>query len=207
MSQIENGIRRILNHAFFYNLFQWSVGATKARKDLIENFAHLKPGMKVLDIGCGPGTIIKFLPTFVSYVGIDSNQKYIEFASKKFGDNYNFIHENANNISILKKFPKFDLILALGLIHHLSDDESSKLFEFAANTLSSDGRLITLDGCYIENQSRVSKYFLDKDRGQNVRKESEYRALAQKHFTNIKTTISEEMLRIPYTLLIMECSL
>ncbi len=207
MSQIENGIKSILKNAFLYNVFQWSVGATRARKKLIHDFAKPQSGMTILDIGCGPGTILQYLPPSVHYCGLDSNPKYIEFASNKFKEKHTFICENANNIGLLKDLPKFDLILALGLIHHLDDHESSKLFDFAAKAASSTGRLLTLDGCYTQDQSKVAKYFLKHDRGQNVRTESEYKELAQKHFNTVNTTVSHDMLRIPYTLMIMECSL
>ena len=205
MSQIERGIRSLLENAFLYNLFQWSVGATRARKNLIRDFAKPEAGMRILDIGCGPGTIIQYLPPSVHYVGLDSNRKYIDFATQKFGKGFTFLCENANRIEILRELPKFDLILALGLIHHLDDEESSKLFHFASQAVSHPGRLITLDGCYVENQSKISRYLLDRDRGQNIRTESAYKSLAKTHFQEVKTTLSNNMLRIPYDLLIMEC--
>jgi cyclopropane fatty-acyl-phospholipid synthase-like methyltransferase len=206
MSQVEHGVKNLLGYSAIYNLFQWLVGATRARKRVMKDFVQVNPGMSLLDIGCGPGSIIKYLPSSVKYFGIDSNPKYIVFAEKKFLTPYQFACININDSNSLLHLPKFDIVLALGILHHLSDAESSKLLEFASQAMGNSGRLITLDGCYTSNQSKISKYLLKHDRGQNVRTEKEYISLAEKSFTKVRTTISHDMMRIPYTLLVMECS-
>ena len=59
---------------YLYNLLQSTVGATNARRYFVEHFASLPEAAGVLDIGCGPGTLIPFLPRHVArYVGFDPN--------------------------------------------------------------------------------------------------------------------------------------
>lgn len=206
MSQIENGIKSCLKIPLLYNFFQWGVGATRVRKKIIESLAFPKSNMTLLDIGCGPGTIVPFLPKDVSYYGVDISAKYIDFASRKFSSR-SFSCLNVVDCELQQNWPKFDYILALGVLHHLEDFECLKLFSFAKKALAIGGCLLTFDGCYECNQSRLAKYFLDQDRGQNIRSEQGYRALAENSFKNINTTISHSMFRIPYTSIIMKCSL
>ena len=45
-----------------YLLSQGILGAKRARKKCIEEYARVEPGMRVLDIGCGPGYVVQYLP-------------------------------------------------------------------------------------------------------------------------------------------------
>jgi SAM-dependent methyltransferase len=50
----------------------------------LSEYVRPVPGEKVLDIGCGPGEILEYLPA-VDYVGFDINPKYVEAVQKRFG--------------------------------------------------------------------------------------------------------------------------
>jgi cyclopropane fatty-acyl-phospholipid synthase-like methyltransferase len=203
MAQIENGFKHFLSLPNLYNLFQWLVGAPNIRKRMVQ-FGKIQPAMRILDLGCGPGSLLDYLPTSIHYYGIDLNEKYISFATKKF-PNHSFMCKDVCQINT-ETLPKFDVIFALGLLHHLDDAQGFKLLSLCAKLLDTGGRLLTLDGCYTPQQSWVAKYLLQHDRGQNVRTEENYNLLATQHFKHVKCTISHEMLHIPYTHLIMNCS-
>jgi hypothetical protein len=47
---------------------------------------------------------------------------------------------------------------------------------------------------------------LDKDRGKFVRTEPGYRAIATSVFPRVACTVLHDMFRLPYTVIIMECS-
>jgi hypothetical protein len=66
--------------------------------------------------------------------------------------------------------------------------------------------MITNDGCYMPKQSAAKRYLLSRDRGEFVRTQAEYEALAHSWFQNVQSNIREDVLRIPYTHLIMECT-
>ena len=97
--------------------------------------------------------------------------------------------------------------MALGLLHHLEDEECIALFETAKKQLVSKGRMMTFDGVFTEKQSSLARFFLNKDRGQNVRFTEGYTSLAKQVFgeDNVVFHLRTDMTNIPYTHIIMEC--
>ena len=71
-----------------YRLFFLIVGGD-VRKIYTTEYVKAKPGEKVLDIGCGPGDILEYLPD-VKYTGFDLSPEYIEAAKKRFGNRGRF---------------------------------------------------------------------------------------------------------------------
>ncbi|OQW90969.1 MAG: hypothetical protein BWK78_05800, partial [Thiotrichaceae bacterium IS1] len=84
--------------------------------------------------------------------------------------------------------------------------EALQLFRLAQSALKPEGRLITLDGVYTNDQSRLARWIISKDRGQFVRTEEGYSLLARQVFSNNQIVIRHDLLWIPYTHIIMECS-
>ena len=137
------------------------------------------------------------------YVGFDANSHYVEKASKRFPQ-AKFVCETVSEYTLPQK-SYFDIVLALGIVHHLNDRESVQLFRIAHEALRPGGKLVTLDGVWAGNQSRTERYLLAKDRGRFVRSEAEYVKLASEVFSQIKSNIRPRLLRIPYTHVILEC--
>ena len=82
------------------------------------------------------------------------------------------------DVYVMESFDKFDLVMAVGVLHHLNDNQSLALLKLAFNALKRGGRLITFDGCFVEGQSKISKFILSHDRGQFVRTQRKYTNLA-----------------------------
>ncbi|AEH01631.1 trans-aconitate 2-methyltransferase [Lacinutrix sp. 5H-3-7-4] len=194
--------RRILENSIIYNTFQYIVGGVRARRLFVENDVRLQVNQKILDIGCGPGYLIDFLPN-TDYTGIDIDANYIKTAKTRYPNDtfYCTAVEDFN----LEAPNTFDVVIAAGVIHHLTDSQTSRLFELAKKALKPNGRLITLDGCYIEKQNPIAKKLLDIDRGQFVRTEDAYINLTSTFFSNVNSKIANNYFHIPYTLMIMEC--
>lgn len=196
-------LRDLLARAHAYSLFARLTGAERGRRLFIERHIRPRVGDCVLDIGCGPAGILEALPA-VEYHGFDLSADYIEFARKRFGDRGHF-HVEAVNAELVKKYAGFDIVLAVGVVHHLSDAEALDLFRVAQAALKPGGRLVTLDGCSLKGQSLVARHLLTRDRGEHVRNEAGYVTLARQVFSQVTPTVTTDLLRIPYTHLIMEC--
>lgn len=197
-------IKKILSIPQIYILWQNFVGDYKLRKIYCRDYIKAKSGDRILDIGCGPANMVKFLPKEIDYIGFDDSKQYIEKAKKLFPQkNYSFFQEKVNFAQNFDK--KFDIIMANAILHHIDDNEADKLISFAKANLAKGGKFITLDGCYIENQSFIKKWLLKNDRGKFVREQNDYFKLFSKHFNQIKVSIREDLYNIPYTIIIFEC--
>jgi SAM-dependent methyltransferase len=198
-------MRTILAFPRIYSLFSRIVGGN-ARTVYVKKYIRPKEGDKILDVGCGTADILAYLPS-VEYVGLDMNEAYINYTKKRFGHKGIFLATKVDGKTINEfSLYDFDIVLATGLLHHLNDDEALRLFELARSVLKPGGRLITLDGCYVKGQSWLARLILSKDRGKYVRTKDEYLSFASKFFKNIQVSIHRDLIRIPYTHIIMECS-
>jgi SAM-dependent methyltransferase len=198
-------VRRLLERPSLYQLFSWLVGAENSRSFYVERFVKPVDGERVLDIGCGPADILDHLPR-VEYFGFDINPSYIDSAKRRYGERGRFHCQRVSEARIFTDEPdSFDIVLATGILHHLDDREAIELFEIAQRALRPGGRLVTFDGCYVEGQSGVARYLLGRDRGEFVRTREGYTRLAESVFGKVKASITHDLLRIPYTHIILEC--
>ena len=198
-------MRIFLRYPRIYNLFSRTAGGN-ARAVYVKKYIRPKEGDKILDIGCGTADILLHLPS-VEYVGLDMNQAYINYAKKRFQNRGKFLARRISQgvIDELSLFG-FDKVLATGILHHLNDDETMQFFELASSALKPSGRLITLDGCYVKGQSWLARLILSKDRGKYVRTQDEYLSFASRFFEDVQVSIHHDLIRIPYTHIIMECT-
>jgi SAM-dependent methyltransferase len=188
-----------------YRLFQRMVGMESAQRTYLAEHAKPALGDKVLDIGCGPADILERLPE-VHYTGLDISPEYILAAQQRFGSRGRFYCGDVGLATIEGEQGTFDLVLAFGVVHHLDDGRAAKLFELARRVLRPAGRLVTYDGCYMPRQSRIARWMLAHDRGKFVRCQEEYLRLASACFSQVEPRLREDLLRIPYTHLILHCS-
>jgi cyclopropane fatty-acyl-phospholipid synthase-like methyltransferase len=205
MPQITQGLRSVLSNPTVYRLFGQMIRKTSGgRTAFLREYVRPKTGDRLLDIGCGPGDIVQYLPE-VEYVGFDSSQEYINSAQDRYGDRATFICKQVST-KTLEEQSSFDLVTAMGILHHLDEAEALQLFQLAQGALKPGGRLVTIDPCFVEKQSPVARYIISKDRGQNVRTQEAYLAIASQVFSTTAVSIRHDLLRIPYTHIILECT-
>ena len=194
--------RNFLRISAAYSAFR-ALAAGNGAQRFVRDVLRPREGEWILDIGCGPGDVLAYMPP-VDYVGFDSSAAYIEAARRKWSDRASFFHGCVAETS-LAALPKFDTVLALGIVHHLDDDEAGKMFALARAALAEGGRLVTIDPCFVDRQSWLRRTAIRCDRGRFVRHRDAYLALAGERFTEIRETLFTDLIRLPYTHLVMEC--
>lgn len=205
--QDDSGFKKLLSMSWMYELFQNLVGAGRMRRWLSQNFWRLQGGEKVVDVGCGPAAILKHLPRDVRYVGFDISEKYIATARGRYGDRGTFLVGTAGDF-LPNPAPQMcdaDLVMCTGLLHHLTDDETLQILHLANRILRPGGRLVCYEPTFLIHQGRLSRWFISRDRGRNVRTEAEWKGIVRQVFPGASTHIVTGMVRIPYIHIVIEC--
>jgi ubiquinone/menaquinone biosynthesis C-methylase UbiE len=131
-----------------YDPFLWLLGADKAKRPLIEQ-AEIKSGFRVLDIGCGTGSmavLIKRMHPEAEVVGIDPDPSALSVAERK-----------AKRARLPVEFDRgfadrmpyadasFDRVFSSFMFHHLAADEKSATLAEIRRVLKVGGSLHLLD--------------------------------------------------------------
>jgi ubiquinone/menaquinone biosynthesis C-methylase UbiE len=83
--------------------------------------SFLRPGMKVLDVGCGTGSITKDIAKHVGFItGIDNTEKFIISGKESYGNIHN-MELIATDLFQFDPKEKFDLIVSARTMQWLSD--------------------------------------------------------------------------------------
>jgi 2-polyprenyl-3-methyl-5-hydroxy-6-metoxy-1,4-benzoquinol methylase len=193
-------IKNILNQPLIFNAFKFIISRNNLSEQLVDEYIRPFHNAEILDIGCGTGIIRHYLPEDIHYTGIDINESYIKAAQNKFNDSSRFCYGDITALSGMN-LPEnnYDIILALGLIHHLDDNQAQKVFLDSIKLLKTGGILITFDGVYEQHQSLIAKYILSQDRGKYVRTLEGYLSLIRPGSALVESFVRDDLLRIPYS--------
>jgi SAM-dependent methyltransferase len=194
--------RRILAVPVVYNTFQRAVRADRSRKRVIDEYIGFMSEGRVLEIGCGPGSNYELIPEGVAYVGTDLDESYIRYATKAYGDSAQFYECPVGQLGNLN-IGKFQAILALNLLHHLDENQVLQLCDEVKELLAPDGRFITADPCFFNNQPTLERVVTSLDRGRFVRFPDQYAQLLERRFTSVSAKVVPGGARIPNTGVIM----
>ncbi len=144
--------RTIRSWARFYDAASWLMTFGKApamRKETVE-LAQPAAGEKVLDVGCGTGTLAIALGAKVGpggeVVGIDAAPEMIAVArdkAAKQGADIDF------RVGLIEEIPfpddSFDLVLSSFMLHHLPDDLKRNGLAEIRRVLKPGGRFLVVD--------------------------------------------------------------
>jgi ubiquinone/menaquinone biosynthesis C-methylase UbiE len=142
---------RVIHWARWYDLFGRviSFGQDKAIREKLIELAAPAPGEKVLDVGCGTGTLAIAIKPRVGageVHGIDASPEMIQVAKEKSAKDGSDIDFRGALIEAIP-FPdaSFDLVTSSLMLHHLPDNLKAKGFLQIRRVLKPGGRFMAVD--------------------------------------------------------------
>lgn len=120
------------------NFLESTTNRVKLRAD---DFFVAEPGMNILDIGCGTGSLLKlYREDGCKVTGIDSSPSMLKICESKL-DGLGEIHlGNASNLPFSDE--SFDLVLSILTIHEMSPVVRFSVMKEAKRVLKKSGRYI-----------------------------------------------------------------
>lgn len=193
---------KILNIDFVYDFYQDIVGGRKYRDRLVRS---ISTGPKVvLDLGCGTAASANQLTSQHKYFGIDVSEKYVLKAKKRriACSTKEFLVEDINSLTWQEKFRDFakkesSLTLALGVLHHLDDDQSLSLLNQLRVLNAPNSIFFSVDPTILKDSSPIARWFAQNDRGRFVRTPNELESLFQKSGFKTHIQLKKNQFRIP----------
>jgi ubiquinone/menaquinone biosynthesis C-methylase UbiE len=129
-------------------LLKWGMNEELFKRNLIEQ-AQIQPGMRVLDLGCGTGTLtilIKQLHPEADVVGVDGDKQILDIAREKArqaGVQITWDYSLAYDLQYVAA--SWDRVLSSLVVHHLSADNKRRAFQEVLRVLRPGGEFHIVD--------------------------------------------------------------
>jgi ubiquinone/menaquinone biosynthesis C-methylase UbiE len=127
-------------------LLKWVMREETFKRKLIQQ-ANIQPNMKVLDLGCGTGTLtlmLKCAHPEAEITGLDGDSEVLDIARlKSRGANIQWDEGLASSLPYPESI--FDRVVTSLVIHHLTADDKRRAFKEIYRVLKPYGELHVLD--------------------------------------------------------------
>ena len=184
-----------------FDSYQALIGAPECHRHFIHDVVQPQAGERVLDIGCGVGASVRYMPDGVDYVGIDVSEPYIVKAKADYGERGKFICADVAKVGSAA-LGTFDRAFSFGVLHHLPDAVAVETVEFVRRVVKPGGLFATIDPCHVPRQNPIAKLLIDHDRGRFVRSQSEFERIVSP-LGQVHAEIHHDLLRVPFTQVVM----
>lgn len=132
----------------FYDPLVRLLGGDRVRKQLLE-LTRIRRGHRVLDIGCGTGTLVAMIQRLhpeVEVVGLDPDPKALARARRKVAGGAGVVRLD-RGFSDELPYPEeaFDRVLSSFMLHHLEGEEKARTLAEVRRVLKPGGSLLLVD--------------------------------------------------------------
>ena len=134
--------------------------STHALSERMFEFASVKDGDKVLDLGCGWGKSLQpFVPHFLSALGMDMSQENILRAKEAYThcDHVSFQHGCIQDLELSAE--SVNLVISSLVLHQVEWNEQERLFEAVKQVLKADGEMVMADEIILFNPDASPEKF------------------------------------------------
>jgi ubiquinone/menaquinone biosynthesis C-methylase UbiE len=132
-------------------------GLAKVKEKLIAN-SKISEGQRVLDIGCGTGTLLQMIRQTepnTELVGLDGDPKILQIAKEKT-KNLNIRFDQAMAYELPYPDASYDRVLSSLVFHHLSTTNKQRAFREILRVLRPGGLMVIAD--FGPAQNRLRKF-------------------------------------------------
>ncbi len=155
-NEIEHG-RKIAGAA--EEIWGWSgrIGALRWERRMRMLLGDLKPGQRVLEVGCGTGLLtVEAVKTKAKIYTLDVSHELLQLAKQKKGaKKASFFCASAYELGFMDK--SFDFVIGMSVLHHLDIDRALKEF---SRVLKDGGRMIFSEPNMLNPHIFAERFFL-----------------------------------------------
>jgi 2-polyprenyl-3-methyl-5-hydroxy-6-metoxy-1,4-benzoquinol methylase len=144
-------------------LLDATFGLYRKRFAALKDWGVLDGGPSVLDIGCGIGQYATL--TTGTYLGIDLNDRYVQFARRRYPQG-NKAFRCVDVTTLWQEQQTFDIVLMVDFLHHIPDAACVEILQKAGKL--ANGHVASFEP--LKTQSNpLGRWIVNHDRGQYMR--------------------------------------
>jgi SAM-dependent methyltransferase len=146
-------------------------------RDQVRRAAELRPGDRIVDVGCGTGEMAPIVPDGCQYLGVDLSPENISRATSWYGKP----HRRFRVLDVTReRLPDgpYDVALMISVLHHMDDALAESILTQLAPQIRR--RVVLVDLLALEGNP-FQRFLVSMDQGRFPRSLWQQKALLEKH--------------------------